>query len=148
MSAEENRMVDEETPMVDQIARELVLPAPPDDVWQVVTDSGWLADDVSFELVPGGEASFSSEDWCKSGWVEEAVAPRHGEDGSGRLTFWWSVDGEAATRVELTLDPEGECATRLRVVEARPLDVLDVVGVPLPQTGGGSSPGPAMLVAA
>ena len=134
--------------MVDQIERELVLPAPPDEVWQVVTDSGWLADDVSFELVPGGEASFRSENWSKSGWVEEAVPPPHGEHGSGRLAFWWSSDGEAATRVELTLEPEGERATRLRVVEARPLEVLDVVGVPLPGTGGGSSPGPAMLVAA
>jgi hypothetical protein len=125
-----------------------VVPAPPDEVWQVVTNSGWLADDVSFDLVPGGEANFSSVDWSKSGWVEEAVAPRSGEDGSGRLTFWWSNDGETATRVELTLDPEGERATRLRVVEARPLDALDVVGVPLPGTGGGASRGPAMLVAA
>ena len=133
--------------MVDQIERELVLGAPADDVWQVVTSSGWLADHVSFELVPGGEASFSSEDWSKSGWVEEAVTPRHGEDGSGRLIFWWSSNGEAATRVELTLEPDGERTTRLRGVEARPLDVLDVVGIPLPRTGG-SSPGPAMLVAA
>jgi uncharacterized protein YndB with AHSA1/START domain len=134
--------------MVDQIERELVLPSPPDEVWEVVTDSGWLAEDVSFELVPGGEATFSSGDWSKSGWVEEAIAPRHGEDGSGRLTFWWSSDGEPATRVALTLDPEGERATRLRVVEARPLDQLDVIGVPLPGSGGGASRGPAMLLAA
>jgi hypothetical protein len=45
--------------------------------------------------------------------------------------------------VELTLDPADE-ATRLRVVEARPLDMLDVVGIPLGETGG-SSYGPAML---
>lgn len=134
--------------MIDQIERELVLPAPPERVWEVVTDSGWLADDVSFELVPGGEANFISADWCKTGWVEEAVPPGHGEDGSGRLTFWWSNDGEAATRVELTLEPEDEDATRLRVVEARPLDVLDLTGIPLPGAGGGSAPGPAMLVAA
>lgn len=132
--------------MVDQIERELVLPATPDEVWQVVTDSGWLADEVSLELVPGGEAKFSSEDESKSGWVEEAVPPQHGDD--GRLTFWWGSDGEPATRVELTLEPEGEGATRLRVVEARPLDVLDVVGIPLPRTGGGPTSGPAMLVAA
>jgi uncharacterized protein YndB with AHSA1/START domain len=136
--------------MVDQIERELVLPAPPEQVWKVVTGSGWLADDVSFELVPGGEANFTSDDWSKTGWVEDAVPPRHGDDGSGRLTFWWSSDGEPATRVELTLEPdgEGEEATRLRVVEARPLDVLDLTGIPRPGPGGGSGTGPAMLVAA
>jgi uncharacterized protein YndB with AHSA1/START domain len=134
--------------MIDQIERELRLPATPQEVWEVVTDSGWLADDVSLELVPGGEANFSSEDWSKSGWVEEAVPPDPGDDGSGRLIFWWSTDGEPATRVELTLEPEGEGATRLRVVEARPLDALDVFGIPLPRTSGGSGTGPAMLVAA
>jgi uncharacterized protein YndB with AHSA1/START domain len=134
--------------MIDQIERELRLPATPEEVWEVVTDSGWLADDVSLELVPGGEANFSSEDWSKSGWVEEAVPPQAGEDGSGRLIFWWSSDGEPATRVELTLEPEGEEATRLRVVEARPLDALDVLGIPLPWTSGDTGTGPAMLVAA
>jgi hypothetical protein len=60
--------------------------------------------------------------------------------------FWWSGDDELATRVELTLEPEGENATRLRVVESRPLDVLDVIGIPLPGSGGASH-GPAMLAA-
>lgn len=134
--------------MVDQIERELVLPATPEEVWEIVTGAGWLADDVSLDLVPGGEANFTSEDWSKRGWVEEAVPPHDGDDGSGQLAFWWSSDGEPATRVELTLEPEGEAATRLRVIEARPLDVLDAVGIPLPRTSPGSTPGPAMLVAA
>jgi len=98
------------------------------------------------ELVPGGEARFSSQGCVKSGWVEEALAPASVDDG-GTLVFWWADDGEIATRVELTLEPAGHEATRLRVVESRPLEVLDVVGIPLPGSGE-QSYGPAMLAAA
>jgi hypothetical protein len=77
--------------------------------------------------------------------VEEVVAP-DGGDGGGRLVFWWSLDGEPATRVEVALEPLGPATTRLQVVESRPLEVLDLVGIPLPGAGG-SSHGPAMLVA-
>ena len=131
--------------MTDQIERELLLPAPPDQVWDVITGPGWLADDVALELVPGGEARFSSEDSAKSGWVEEAFPPDG--DGDARLTFWWSEGGEPATRVELTLEPRGDGVTRLRVVESRPLEVLDLIGIPQPGSGG-SSYGPAMVALA
>src|SRR5579863_9580878 len=133
--------------MTDQIERDLLLPAPPEDVWRVVTGSGWLAEDVRLDLVPGGDASFTSERWSKTGWIEEAIAPCSADGVVGRLAFWWAGDGEPATRVELTLEPEGEEVTRLRLVEARVLDVLDVVGIPL-AGGPASSHGPAMLVAA
>ena len=129
------------------IERELLLPASPEEVWKVVTGPDWLASDVRLELTPGGNACFSSEDGSKTGWVEEAVIPRTGEGIAGRLVFWWSADGEPASRVELTLEPEAEEITRLRVAETRPLEVLDVVGIPLPGRGG-STHGPAMLVAA
>jgi uncharacterized protein YndB with AHSA1/START domain len=131
----------------EQIERELLLPAPPEEVWKVVTGPDWLATDVRLELTPGGEASFISEDGSKTGWVEEAVPPRTAEGTAGRLVFWWGADGEAGTRVELTLEPEAEEVTRLRVAETRPLEVLDVVGMPVPRSGG-SSHGPAMLLAA
>jgi uncharacterized protein YndB with AHSA1/START domain len=131
--------------MVDQIERELVLPASPEAVWEVVTASGWLAEEVELDLTPGGDASFRTEEWERSGWVEEAVAPTGDE--VARLVFWWSEDGDPATRVELTLEPEDGAATRVRVVEARPLEVLDVTGMPLPDPGG-ASPGPTMLVGA
>jgi uncharacterized protein YndB with AHSA1/START domain len=133
--------------MTDQIERELLLPAPPDEVWDVVTGSGWLAEDVQLELVPGGDARFRSGEAVKTGWVEDAVDPGSDAEGSGRLAFWWAADGDPATRVELTLEPEGAYATRLRVVEARPLDVLDVIGIPLPGSGGAAR-GPALLAAA
>jgi uncharacterized protein YndB with AHSA1/START domain len=128
--------------MADRIERELVLPAPPEDIWEVVTGPGWLAEEVDLELVPGGDACFRSEDGVRLGWVEQAIPP--GQEAPARLAFWWSADQEPASRVELTLEPEGESATRLRVIEERPLEVLDVVGIPLPGLGG-STPGPLML---
>jgi uncharacterized protein YndB with AHSA1/START domain len=137
--------------MTDQIERELLVPATPKEVWDVITGPGWLAEDVQLELVPGGDAQFASGEELKTGWVEEALVPRTAAD-TGRLVFWWAGGGDPGTRVELTLEPEGDAATRLRVVEARPLDVLDVVGIPLPGSGGasygGASYGPALLAAA
>jgi hypothetical protein len=65
---------------------------------------------------------------------------------ASRLAFWWSSDDEPATRVELTLEPDADGGTRLRVVESRPLDVLDLVGIPLGRTGGASF-GPALIAA-
>jgi uncharacterized protein YndB with AHSA1/START domain len=129
--------------MVDRIERELVLPALPEEVWETVTGPGWLADDVELDLVVGGEARFSSEHETRTGWIEE-VAPPGDAERAGRLVFWWSRDGEPASRVELWLEPEGDSDTRLRVFEERPLEVLDLVGIPLPGTGE-SSHGPALL---
>ncbi len=129
--------------MLDRVERELVLPAEPETVWEIVTTSGWLAETVELELVPGGEARFESEDGTRTGWVEQALAPG-AEGSSGLLIFWWSDDGEPATRVELVLDPADEASTRLRVLEERPLEVLDLVGMPLPGQSQ-SSPGPMLL---
>jgi len=131
----------------DRIERELVLPASPEQVWEVVTGSGWLADEVELDLAPGGDARFRSDDSLKEGWVEEAIAPEPVSERGGRLVFWWAREDEVATRVELTLEPEGDDCTRLRVCEARALELLDVVGIPVPGSGG-TSHGPALLVAA
>lgn len=105
-----------------------------------------MADEVELDLVPGGEARFANGESVRTGWVEEAQPPA--EDGDpGHLVFWWATDGEPATRVELILNPEDETTTRLRIVETRPLELLDVVGIPLPGSGN-SARGPAMLMAA
>jgi uncharacterized protein YndB with AHSA1/START domain len=127
----------EEAPMTDQIERDILLPAPPEQVWDVIIRSGFLAEEVKLELEPGGDARFGDG---KSGWVEEAAPPE-------RLVFWWSDDGQPASRVELTLEPEPDGYTQLRVVEARPLEVLDLTGIPLPGTGTDQR-GPAMLAVA
>jgi uncharacterized protein YndB with AHSA1/START domain len=124
--------------MSDRIERELWLGAAPEEVWDAVIRDGWLADEVDLDLRPGGDATFRSDEELKDGWVEEVQAPH-------RLAFWWAVDGEPATRVELTLHPD-HGATRLRVVETRPLELLDLVGLPLPRTGGRTF-GPALVAA-
>jgi uncharacterized protein YndB with AHSA1/START domain len=123
--------------MTDRIERELELPAPSEEVWEAITDprrlAGWLADEVRFDLRPGGDASFRDGDALRRGWVEE-VMPPEGERGAGRLAFWWAHDDEPATRVELTLEPTPE-GTRLRVVETRPLELQDAIGSPLFDSG-------------
>lgn len=133
--------------MTDLFQRELTLPASPAEVWEAVTDPAWLetwlADAVLLELWPGGDARFEIDDHTREGWVEEVAAP--GADGTGRLAFWWAQDGEPASRVELEIAPAGD-GTVLRVVETRPLQVLDLVGIPLPGAGGATF-GPALVAA-
>ncbi len=149
--------------MTDRIERELELPAAPGEVWQALTDpdwlSQWLADEVMLDLRPGGEARFRIGDQVRSGWVEEISPPGGGAlpgagtgsdvvpGAGGRLVFWWAQDDEPASRVALTLMPSEDGGTRLRVVEARPLEILDLVGMPLPGLGGATY-GPALVAAA
>jgi hypothetical protein len=130
--------------MDDRVQRELWLEATAAEVWEAVTAEGWLADEVHLELWPGGEAWFRDSDDVRTGWVEEALAPA-GAGTAGRLAFWWAVDGEPASRVELTIDEIDE-RTRLRIVEARPLEILDLVGMPLSHHSGRTY-GPALLAA-
>ena len=124
--------------MTDRIERELWLPAPPDAVWEAVTSDGWLADHVRLDLRPGGDAQFESDDRVRRGWVEDVVAPE-------RLAFWWATGNEPASRVELKIE-ERDAGSRLHVVETRPLEVLDLVGVPLPGVDGATF-GPALVAA-
>jgi uncharacterized protein YndB with AHSA1/START domain len=124
--------------VAERIERELLIDASPEDIWEAITGEGWLADEVTLDLTPGGDAEFRTRDEVKSGWVEDVHAP-------DRLAFWWAVDGEPATRVEITLRPDDEL-TRLRVVETRPLELLDLVATPLPGVGGRTF-GPALVAA-
>jgi uncharacterized protein YndB with AHSA1/START domain len=126
--------------MTERIERELWLPATPQEVWDAVTSDGWLRDHVSLELRPGGDAEFETDGQVRTGWVEEASMPE-------RLSFWWAEADEPASRVELRIQ-ERDDGTRLRIVETRPLDVLDLVGVPLATPGrSGGSYGPALVAA-
>jgi len=132
--------------MTDRIERELLLDASPEEVWDVVTGDGWLADEVRLDLSPGGDASFRSDGSVKTGWVEQACRPDDVAPTRGRLAFWWACDGEPATRVELTLDPARGSGTRLMVVETRPLEAIDLIGTPLPGVEGPRF-GPALVAA-
>jgi uncharacterized protein YndB with AHSA1/START domain len=139
--------------MTDLIERELTLPVPPETVWEALTDPAWLrewlADEAELQLRPGGDARFRVGEETRTGWVEEATPPADGA--AGRLAFWWEQEGEPASRVALELTAADD-GTRLRVVESRPLDVLDLVGIPLRGAGGVSAPdgdryGPALVAA-
>jgi uncharacterized protein YndB with AHSA1/START domain len=106
--------------VLDRIEREIVIDAPVDVVWAVVTEpeqiSRWLSDSVELDLRPGGEARFV---WAGRGTVEarvERVEPPH------VFAFRWVpalsaelTDGNLLL-VEFTLTPEGQ-GTRLTVVE-------------------------------
>lgn len=130
--------------MVEQVQREVILSATPEEVWAQLTSAKWLADEAEFALIPGGDASFCIGETRKTGWVEEVSPPLDGH--AGRLTFWWAAEGEAATRVELTVEPAGWAGSRLRVVETRPIQALELIGTPF---GGirDSSFGPTLLAA-
>jgi uncharacterized protein YndB with AHSA1/START domain len=138
----------EDSEMADKVEREIELPTSLELAWQAVTDPDWLglwlADEIYLDPRPGGEARFQVGTETRTGWVEEVCPPD--DRGAGRLAFWWAVDEEPASRVELTLAVIESGRTLLRVVESRPLDVLDLVGTPLPGQGGVSY-GPALVAA-
>jgi uncharacterized protein YndB with AHSA1/START domain len=95
------------------IRREIVLPAPREEVWEALTDAerleDWFANDVDFDLRPGGGASFR---WSNG---EERTATVTEVEPERRLAFEWDDEGE----VEFTLDDDGD-GTRLTVTETDP----------------------------
>jgi uncharacterized protein YndB with AHSA1/START domain len=99
-----------------ELTRETTLPAPADEVWRSLAEPVWLGEDASIDLRPDGEVRAGD----RTGFVEEADEP-------SRLVFWWSAPGEDASRVELELEADGD-VTHLRVVESRPLALLDLYG--------------------
>ena len=95
------------------IRREIVLPAPREDVWDALTDAerleDWFANDVELDLRPGGGASFR---WSNG---EERHATVTEVEPERRLAFDWEDEGT----VEFTLDDDAD-GTRLTVVESSP----------------------------
>jgi uncharacterized protein YndB with AHSA1/START domain len=99
-----------------ELSREITLPAPAEEVWDALAEPEWLGENASIDLRPDGEVRAGD----RTGFVEEADEP-------SRLVFWWSAPGEDASRVELELEEDGD-QTHLRVVETRPLALLDLYG--------------------
>jgi uncharacterized protein YndB with AHSA1/START domain len=114
-----------------QLKREIVIEAPPEIVWDAVTEPDqialWFSDAAEFDLQPGGAGSLTwhpggratdelSETMVIPVQVLEVDPPRH-------FSFRWThPEGAEATEensllVEFTLTPEGD-ATRLSVVES------------------------------
>ena len=113
--------------MNHDVERELTVPDDLEDVWESLSEPGWLGDDARVELREAGEVSAGERD----GFVEEVEEPR-------RLVFWWSAPGEEATRVEIELD-QLDAGTRIRVTESRPLAILDGRDLAV-ELGGGTGP--------
>ncbi|MEA2332603.1 MAG: hypothetical protein QOH58_2741 [Thermoleophilaceae bacterium] len=99
-----------------ELTREITLPVTAEEVWRSLSEPAWLGEDASIDLRPDGDVRAGD----RTGFVEEAEEPR-------RLVFWWSEPGADATRVELELEPDG-AETHVRVVESRPLALLDLYG--------------------
>jgi uncharacterized protein YndB with AHSA1/START domain len=134
--------------MADRIERELVLPVSVQEVWRALTDpaalSQWMAEEVLLDLQPGGEARFSIGDEVKTGWIEEVSPPRSHHLSSGQLAFWWALEDGPASRVCFSVIGREDGSTLVRVVETRPLEILDLVGIPLSGQSG-SAFGPALV---
>jgi uncharacterized protein YndB with AHSA1/START domain len=96
------------------IQKEIVLPAPREEVWEALTDperlEDWFANDVELDLRPGGGASFR---WANG---EERRAILTDVEPERRLAFDWEGDEGS---VEFRLDDAVE-GTRLTVVESSP----------------------------
>ncbi len=104
----------------DRIEREIIINAPQDRVWAVLTEADhvarWFGDSAEVDLRPGGKMIF--------GWKEHGNHHARVErvDPPGFFSYRWArlagiepAPGNS-TLVEFTLIPEGS-ATRLRVVE-------------------------------
>lgn len=104
----------------DRIDREILIEAPRERVWSVLTEAKhvaeWFGDSAEIDLTPGGQASFG---WSQHG-RHQAVVVR--VDPPSFFSYRWArktdVPPEAgeATLVEFTLIEDG-AATLLRVVE-------------------------------
>ncbi len=117
--------------MEHTVKRELLVPETAEQVWEELAEPAWLGENATIELHQAGEVRVGE----RSGFVEEADAPR-------RLVLWWSAADEEASRVEVELE-ETEEGTCVRVVESRPLAVLDARGGDLAEllgAQGGSGP--------
>jgi uncharacterized protein YndB with AHSA1/START domain len=95
------------------IRKEIVLPAPREEVWAALTDperlADWFANEVEVDLRPGGGAHFR---W---GNGEERSATFTEVEPEERLSFEWADEGE----VEFTLEDDAD-GTLLTVVETSP----------------------------
>jgi uncharacterized protein YndB with AHSA1/START domain len=96
-----------------EIRREIVLPAPRDEVWEALTQSerleDWFANEVELDPRPGGSGLFRWDNGEEKRAVVESVEPEE------RLVLRWDDDG----RVDLRLEDD-EAGTRVIVRETSP----------------------------
>lgn len=96
------------------VTRAVVLEAPPQQVWEALTDpdalSEWLAPEVEIEVQEGGEVRCRFDDGEQRRGEVELV------EEAERLAFHWWRDGAGPSRVEFVLDAVAD-GTRLTVIE-------------------------------
>jgi uncharacterized protein YndB with AHSA1/START domain len=97
-----------------EVTREIVLPAPREEVWEALTDearlSEWFANDVELDPRPGGAGVFRWDDGEERSAAVEAIEPEE------RLVLRWDDDGGV---VELRLE-DAPAGTRVLVRETSP----------------------------
>ena len=106
----------------DQIEREVVIAAPIERVWAVITQAGhvgtWFGDaGAEIDLRPGGTILIHWKEYGTGYGVVERVEPPHVFAWRGALIGHTEVRADNSTLVTFTLTPEGD-QTRLRVVES------------------------------
>jgi uncharacterized protein YndB with AHSA1/START domain len=110
---------------VEDVEREIVLDAPPDEVWEALTDAErfgeWFGSEVDRDPEAGEVIRFKTGDSERRALVERVEEP-------SRLTFRW-LD-EPPSRVDITIEeiPDGSV---VRVVERR----IDAAVTPTPRIG-------------
>lgn len=102
-----------------EVRREIEVDAPPDEVWEALTDPAelgeWFANDVELDLRPGGDGVFRWGDGSERRAVVEQVDPER------ELSFWWWREDAEASRVAIVLEPI-ELGTRVVVTETGPAE--------------------------
>jgi uncharacterized protein YndB with AHSA1/START domain len=115
------------------VVRTVVLDAPPDRVWEAVTEAAmlreWLAPEVELEPHEGGQVRCRFEDGEERRGEVELV------EEAERLAFNWHRDGARPSRVELIVDAVAG-GTRLTVIDTG----LQESGTPMLFAGGWSVP--------
>jgi uncharacterized protein YndB with AHSA1/START domain len=95
------------------VEREIVVPEPPEEVWEALTEperlEEWFANEAELDARPGGEGVFRWENG-----EERRGVVRELEQGE-RLVLDWDDGGEVALELE-----ETEGGTLVRVVETAP----------------------------
>ena len=122
------------------VTREVRLDAPPEEVWEAITDSAalseWLAPEVELDAREGGELV------CRFADGEERRGEVELVEEAERLAFHWWREGAGPSRVELTVDAVAD-GTLLTVTETRTRRRAD-----LSLTGGQIGPSTAVSGAA
>ena len=102
---------------MDAVERHVTLPTDLDEAWTLLTrpedQAGWLGADVVLDPIPGADGLVIDHDGThRRLTVDRVEVGRH-------LSWRWWVDGDegsAASRVEITLSPDGD-GTRVTVLE-------------------------------